>query len=320
MKIKFCGIILLLIIVLFEFGCVNDDLIEEEIEKEIEEKNVVQSPVGNRDPKGPSSHQMYSASSPDGLVWTMDTESLVDNASVPDPLITEDGNIRVYYLDFKLGQKFACIESADNGETFVDAGCSVQTTSDGIADPSIVQLDDGRYRLYFYGLDSSQDVNSKTEHVIKTAISDDGITFVEEQIALAYGGVVDPDVFWNGEKWIMTTFSITDGTNIVAVSDDGLTFSYFGETSLPGIITCQPVKLENGLFRVYGFAFDGQDEFYSYTSADGLGWIEEEGIRLEAPEGKKITDPQVVQLSDGTWRMYLKMENKITKNEGDLIS
>ncbi len=265
-------------------------------------------------PNGPYSHKIYSASSADGLNWIMDEEPIIEHASVPDPIITNEGNIRVYYLNFDTNvrnesQRFSCIESSDNGKTFFDANCSLKISSEKAADPNVVKLDDGRYRLYYYALNRSDFVNSKDLHTFNSAISVDGINFVEEQTVFVYNGIVDPDVFWNGEKWIMTTFSIADSEVIIAESYDGLSFSYLRPTSLPGVITCQPVLLEDGSFRVYSFTQNEQDAFYSYISTDGLNWTIEKGIRLEA-SGDKITDPQVVQLSDGTWKMYFKLEEK----------
>jgi len=45
----------------------------------------------------------------------------------------------------------------------------------------------------------------------------------------------------------------------------------------------------------------------SATTIDGLTWPQEAGVRLRAEPGEQITDPQVVRLSDGTWKMVYKV-------------
>ena len=48
---------------------------------------------------GPFFHQIYSASSSDGLNWSFDNRMLLDHASVPVAIATPEGKLRIYYVD-----------------------------------------------------------------------------------------------------------------------------------------------------------------------------------------------------------------------------
>ena len=48
----------------------------------------------------------------------------------------------------------------------------------------------------------------------------------------------------------------------------------------------------------------GQQTVGSFVSSDGLAWTQEAGVRVQEAAGEQITDPQVVRLPDGTWKMF----------------
>lgn len=264
-------------------------------------------PPGNN---GPFFHQIYSASSPDGLTWTEDGQMLIDHASVPAAFALPDGRIRIYYVDAsQRPENVNCAESTDGGLTYHTLPFQIVGLSSVKAvDPSIVQLPNGRFRLYYYA--SSNDVGAAGDHSVNCAISDDGVTFYEERHALTYPGLVDPDVFWNGKKWVMFVFSLDDHTTVVAESKKGRVFKRVRPLSLTGWGTTAPVQLDDGRFRLYAFdQVHGQREIGSFTSTDGFSWTQEPGIRLTAPTGKQITDPFVVHLPDGSWKMVYKLSD-----------
>lgn len=258
---------------------------------------------------GPYLHQIYSASSTDGLTWTSDDTLILDHTSVPDPIYLEDGTIRIYYVDAnQIPETVNCAESVDGGETFTVLDCEIQGLENAKAlDPSIIQLEDGSFRLYFYESKLNVGVDSEVEHTISYADSDDGIQFTKKGTAFTYNGLVDPDVFWNGNEWVIMVYSIADANTVVGTSADGTEFTYYGPVSdaLSDIGTTQAILLDDGSFRIYGFDQNNQKEFYSFTSNDGFEWTKEDGVRYQVDEGD-ITDPQVIQLSDGTWKMFYK--------------
>ncbi len=260
--------------------------------------------------QGPYFHKIYSASSVDGLRWTYDNILLLEHASVPAAILTPQGNIRIYYVDAsQMPETTNCAESYDNGKTFVVLGCSIAGLPASKAlDPSIVLLQNGQYRLYYYG-SAPGDPGTQTSHSIYSAISDDGIHFTHEAQVFSFNGLVDPDVFWTGKEWLMFVFSLTLPGTVVARSDDGLRFEYVGPLSVQGWGTTAPVTLEDGRLRLYAFNQQQPNNqmVASFLSEDGLSWEQELGIRLTAPAGKQITDPFVIKLLDGSWKMIFKI-------------
>lgn len=256
---------------------------------------------------GPKNHEVRSASSPDGLDWTHDDVVLLRSASVPTVAVTDDGKVRLYFVDAsRMPETVNAVESTDGGKTFEKTDFKIEGLSKFKAlDPSIVKLDDGRWRLYYFGCAKNPDESGA--HSMFAAISDDGIRFKEEGAVFSREGLVDPDVFWSGTEWIMHVFSLTDGGTVVARSKDGLEFEYHGILEPRRWGVTAPVKLDDGTLRMYGFDQGKQRTIRSFTSADGLKWEQEEGVRLEAPEGKEITDPFVVRLDDGSWKMFYKV-------------
>ena len=46
---------------------------------------------------------------------------------------------------------------------------------------------------------------------VDAAVSTDGVHFNREGTAFSYDGLVDPDVFWTGQQWVMHVFSLSAG-------------------------------------------------------------------------------------------------------------
>lgn len=256
----------------------------------------------------PYYHTVRSASSADGLTFTDDRpEDLAEHASVPSAVQFSDGTIRVYFVDFSSGREEAlgCLESRDGGRTFT----RVQARLVGLYRPEAVDfcpvlLPDGRCRLYFYAMDR----RPQKAHTIDCASSSDGLVFERERTVFVDEGLVDPDVFWNGQEWLMYVFSLHTGRTVIARSADGLSFSYAGILPLRGYGTTQPLRLPDGTFRLYAFRQPEADHFVSFRSRDGMAWVREEGERFRTQEGYVITDPFVIQRQDGSYQMFYKRQ------------
>jgi len=178
-----------------------------------------------------------------------------------------------------------------------------------IADPSAIELTDGRIRLYIF-----------TEgQGVRSAISNDGINFVDEPgIRIKEGDAGQPRVLvtQDGKYRLFTT----RGKEIVSyLSDDGLDFTYekkiieatqFGLSSLssPAII-----KLQNNGYRMYvsDLPTPGGDvggfKIVSAYSEDMLSWTPDPGIRIG--KGSEYLDfsaehPSPVLNDDGSVRLY----------------
>jgi len=260
---------------------------------------------------GPYLHRVLSATSTDGLTWTADNRVLLEHASVPCAIVTPEGNVRLYYVDAsQTPETTNCAESTDGGATFKVLGLTIANRSALKAlDPSIVRLSDGRYRLYFYG-PMVQDPGGTGSHSIYSAISADGVAFTQEQEVFSYNGLVDPDVFQVSKRsWYMFVFSLADAKTVLAKSTNGTTFRYSKRNlGLDNWGTTAPVKIGTHRWRLYAFNQRGQQTIGSFSSRNGLKWKQEAGVRLTAGAGEQITDPQVVQLPDGTWKMFYKSE------------
>lgn len=264
---------------------------------------------------GPASHSMVVATSTDGLTFTVG-KTLLTQASVPMAVLNDDGSVRTYYVDASHAPEgMNCADlSADRASATV-LDCSVSGLPDGMRmlDPAAVRLPDGGYRLYFYMAPTNQPVNTTDAHSVSSAISVDGVHFTYEGIAFSYGGLVDPDIFWDGTQWNMYVFSITDQATVVATSPDGLSFTYQGPLGIGAYGTSTPVRLDDGTFRLYVFdQKSALSAFESFTSPDAKTWTKEAGTRLEAPAGMQITDAQAVHLKDGSWLMVFKENPLLT--------
>jgi len=274
-------------------------------------------PRGQQPPRpttGPYTHKIQSASSQDGLSFTVDPGVLLEHASVPATVMLPDTRIRTYYVDAsKLPETANVAESKDNGKTFQALGLEIKKMAKRKAlDPAIVRLDDGRWRLYYYACNNHPEAEGA--HEIHAAISSDGVHFTEEQLVFSRQSLVDPDVWWNGKEWLMYVFSPAEHDTIVARSKDGLNFTYVGPLGLGGWGTVAPIKLPDGRFRLFAFEQHAQEHIGSFISMDGSKWTKEEGWRLSVPHGKQITDPFVVRLPDNSWKMFFKLDEGVKGN------
>ncbi len=245
---------------------------------------------------GPWKHRIKSASAKDGLTWTKDNFVLADQASVPDALVDNNGDIRVYYVDWKNRGVTAAI-NANNAWKYYRVKIMPAGFFDG-ADPDVI-LVDNKYRVYFTKFDSPGSPTAS----INIAFSDNGIEFQGEKIAYPKEErVTDPDVFI-ANKWIML---ISKGQqNAIATSSDGLNFQKQGEVPFTGSVS-NTIKIAGG-YRMYYHKSSGMPpkaSIYSAFSSDGLNW-QEEGLRLEASASEEsVESPAVVKLSDGTYKMF----------------
>lgn len=243
---------------------------------------------------GPWMHRVMSATSSDGLIWVKDDRIISDQASVPDAIVDNDGNIRVYYVDWYNGHVISVALSQDGVNWIYKktsiAGEVAPTLSLAAVDPDIVLLSGGGYRLYYMYAGT-----------IYSATSNYGINFVKEDGVRFQGEAgetwMDPDVVKMGDVWRMFTWkAIGDASQVIStVSSDGLSFTKENELTTVGNISCTiPVA---GGYRMY---YVGGGGVSSAFSSDGVSWTGE-GLRLEG-----AADPAVIKLSDGTYKMFYK--------------
>lgn len=102
-------------------------------------------------------------------------------------------------------------------------------------------------------------------------------------------------------------YSGSDGTNsriLSAISSDGLTWTKESGIRIDGGGNPDVIELPDRTYRMY---YESSNQILSATSTDGLTWIKESGIRLTTGgtyDSGQVHDPNVIKLSDGTYRMY----------------
>ena len=266
----------------------------EQIEEVIPGKGLGQSLPDQGGDNGPWKHRIKSATSKDGLTWAKDNFALADQASVPDAIIDKDGNIRVYYVDWKNRGVTVAINANSAWKYY-----RVKLKQGFVgADPDVV-LTNGVYRIYYTNFESPGAQLAS----IDVAFSDNGIIFENQTVAYAKEqGSTDADIFI-ANKWIM--FISNGPRNIMATSSDGLKFTKQDELPFMGSVS-NTIKVSNG-YRMYYHKSSGMQpkaSIYSAFSSDGTNW-QEEGLRLEASTSEEsVESPAVVKLPDGDYKMF----------------
>lgn len=272
----------------------------------LEDQEETQKQDRSNETNGPYYHQVYSATSQDGLVWEKQGELLFDHASVPGAVI-KDGIIYLYFVDASGDTDGLSVGiSKDLGKTFAKKSVVIQEViSRDSVDPHPELSDDGTIRLYFLG-DFSQlpEMEKKGKKIsIYSASSTDGINFGKAQTAYQDDTIItDPDVFKTNKDWRMFA-SKGKGLDLAISTDGGLTFKKdIGLAWSQGGVS--DTFNYSGTYRTY---VCGQG-IQSATGADSGKLTLESGTRLEE-QGKITCDPSVIQLPDKTYMMFYKTQD-----------
>lgn len=264
------------------------------------------------DTKGPWDGAIYMASSEDGLNFDGKT-LLFEQAGVPNLLKLQNDDLVLTYQYFSSESKdmfdvIAYSYSDDNGENWTETKAvkieglpSPQEIGRVPMDPTLVQLEDGRLRLYF----TFHAKGNKSAALYSATASDsniDSIFSVETTPALILNeNLLDPAVVFFDGLWHHYTWRGEDNDNYHSTSKDGLSFTRQDDINLEMDFLGQVIPFEDGL-RFYGTG----DGVVSAFSSDGYNWeIDKEKIVQGA-------DPAVQQLNDGT---YLMVYTSINFNE-----
>jgi hypothetical protein len=227
-----------------------------------------------------------SAASLTNLVFSFSLLVLV-SCSVKEP---EDTTPKPYTCS---GTPATCLQIS-SGWTFEGIAATFDQSG---ADPWIVRLDDGRYRLYQR---VTIDEPSAWEGMASW-ISSSGLSF-QQETGYRFQGytlfqhcvVRNPDgsyrMYWLDQKqgWvnnlanraIKSAISTDGGWTFNAEDGERLRYSGTGYES-NGIVSCRVLLLPNGSFRMYYHAISDYDRILSALSSDGLSFTREEGVRLD---------------------------------------
>ncbi len=271
---------------------------------------IIQEEVSTLGDKGPQNGSISLATSSDGLNFEY-KELVLEKAGVPNLLQLQSGELVLSYQYFSdtdedMFDVIAYSVSEDSGATWsepelVDFGNLPEPLDEAKApmDPTLVQLEDGRLRMYF----TYHAKGNKTAVLYSATTDDDKIdsTFtVNSTPALVVPGafLLDPAVTYFNGLWHHYSWQDGSDNNYHSTSTDGLTFTLQDEINLPMDFLGQVIPFEDGL-RFYG---TGQG-IVSAFSSDGYTWeIDEENII-------KGADPAVQELEDGSYVMVYTSMN-----------
>ncbi len=255
--------------------------------------------------KGPWDGVLYLSTSEDGIYFE-GKELVLERAGVPNLLKLQSGELVLTYQYFSdkdedLFDVIAYSISTDNGATWTAAQAVnyenlPEPLDDGKVpmDPTLVQLEDGRLRLYF-----TYHAKGKETAVLYSATTEDeGISspfIVNQTPALEVSGssLLDPAVTFFDGLWHHYTWQDKSENNYHSTSEDGLTFIRQEDISLPMDFLGQVIPFEDGL-RFYG---TGKGSVDSAFSSDGFTW------EMDATNLVQGVDPAIQELDDGSYVM-----------------
>lgn len=292
-------------------------------------------PISNTAPLGPAQnggptqgiqdHQLYFAVSEDGTNWKLSPEeSILEKASVPNLLLLnhdvgnfKTGTLISHFVDASEmhdwgDERIGYITSPDNGKTWSDrALITIQNLPEGLTavDPCVVQLEDGRLRIYFFDFTANKDLlaGNKTTPTFYSAVSSDGVTFEFEGKVYSSDAalITDPEVIWYQDHWLLYNPVVEDAESMrsgegkiqISESRNGTDFQYLKTIDFSGI---PGVLVEDGTVSMFGCNLGG---ITRVTSTNGTDFdLENEVVVLKAGG----CDPDPVQLLDGSYAMMLK--------------
>lgn len=247
----------------------------------------------------PYYHSVWRAFSSDGKTWTKENKKLIDHASVPDMQIVGNKEI-IYYVDGKYDTMNCRIKE---GNKLKPGKCRIYNFSGKKAwDPEVVKVDD-YFRMYFMSPPSIHSTASETSK-IKTAVSRDGINWLEEESTVLKGKMyIDPTVIQVDSKWIMVVSTDTQGL-FWATSTNGATFKLKGK--LKGSVQDGASPHITKLAKKYALYYCKYGISMSF-SKNAEKWSGEKTI-LTSEQNTIMCDPSVEKRKNGKYVMYYKVQ------------
>ncbi len=244
--------------------------------------------------------QIYRATSVDGLTFTAGSNLLLDQASSPSAVL-HGGEVWVYFINEQPGQEGLTVARQNSGSYEILNQVKLDSVlANQVANPKIISLSDGRYRLFYD--------NGST---LMSAVSNDGLNFSSESgVVKVEAGRAPTAVQLADGHWLM---AFVKGTDInFATSADGNAF-------LPNAVTVSTtggtpalMALAEGQVRL----LVGQETLKSYLSKDGgQTWTPENpsaSIVNQNVQANGTAQPAVLAMPDGTWSLFYVMTAKPT--------
>ncbi|MEK6809339.1 MAG: hypothetical protein AABY40_01570 [Nanoarchaeota archaeon] len=245
--------------------------------------------------------------------WKKDSGSRVVDGSVPFVHRLKDGKVRLYYCNAK---GILSAVSSD-GLTFVkEQGIRIAPGTGFeliVCDPTIVNLPDGKIRMYYKGANSQNPGPGQSIHKIYSAISSDGLIFQKEGLRIDSetngdnGWASVPDAIILPDRrvriYYVTAAGMQHGIGS-AISSDGLNFVKESGIRVPNLVDPALVKMGD---KYLLFAASIDERFakvpkgiYYLESSDGL----EFGEPVAVFQGNDVYDPSVLKIDENTVRVF----------------
>lgn len=268
-------------------------------------------------PSGPFNDETWGAVSNDGLNYEILPGPFFKKASVPDVLeLSKDcpagkaGTLLMYFVDFSNvtgpGTESISLATSKDGYSWSERKPIIlegKRNKGAPVDPSVVELPNGRIRLYFFGpeITSGDPAKQEGDHKIYSAISSDGINFKVEGVNFQAPMITDPEVVQIGNEWLM--FLSRERETLLAISNDGLNFTLDKNFSLQIGGVPGAVVLPDGRVRI--FACSRGIVSATFDPKSNQPPIQDSGIRIQE-KGTIVADPAPIMRMDGSYYLIFK--------------
>ena len=245
--------------------------------------------------------------------WEKDSGSRITDGSVPFVHKLEDGKVRLYYCN---SEGILSAVSNDGLNFAKEQGVRISLGTGfelQVCDPTIVDLSDGKIRMYYKGANSQSGGPGQSIHKIYSAISSDGLNFVKEGLRIdsetsgdnGWASVPDAIVLSDGRvrMYYVTAAEMEHGIGS-AISSDGLNFEKEPGMRVENLVDPALVKMGD---KYLLFAASIDERFsqvpkgiYYLESSDGLDFGEPRAVF----QTDNVYDPSVLKIDENTVRVF----------------
>ena len=245
--------------------------------------------------------------------WEKDSGARIVDGSVPLVHKLKDGKVRLYYCR----DDIILSAISKDGLTFTkEQGIRISQGTgfeSHVCDPTIVDLPDGKMRMYYKGADTMMGGPGNSIHKIYSAVSSDGLTFQKEGLRIdsetsgdsGWASVPDAITLSDGRVrlYYVTAGNMQHGIGS-AISSDGLNF-----VKEPGIRVdnlVDPALIMIGdKYLLFAASIDERfarvpKGIYYLESSDGLNF----GEPIAVFQSDNVYDPSVLKIDDNTVRVF----------------
>ena len=246
------------------------------------------------------------------FTWAKDSGVRVSGGQVPYVYKLKDGRFRIYYCGLRGSIESAISSDGLNFQT--ESGTRLMPMYGGfetiICDPTLVELSDGRFRLYYKGTNTGG-VSQTSIHKIFAAVSSDGLNFEREGIVIdsektddqGWASVPDAIKLSDGRiRLYYVSRACGRGCIVSAISSDGLNFTK-EQTKIYDYVDPSVTQLEDGRFFLVtaNFTPQGGTELYGFISNDGTHF---DNANPQSVIVESVADPAIVMVNDKIYRIY----------------